>query len=66
MDLYPEDKTGVLAGQICCQSEAGAAKHAQLEMAGWRVIVIWECETRDEDVLRFRLARLFGLDEQAV
>lgn len=30
-------------------------KQAQLEALGWRVVVIWECETRDLDALRARL-----------
>jgi len=27
---------------------------------GWRVIVVWECETRNQTKLRKRLQRLFG------
>ena len=34
-----------------------------LEADGWRVLVIWECETRDTDSLRSRLAMFFcGLE----
>jgi DNA mismatch endonuclease (patch repair protein) len=29
-----------------------AAIISNLEQAGWRVLVIWECQTRDEDQLR--------------
>lgn len=35
---------------------------AALKAAGWTVLVIWECETRDQAALRIRLARLFGLE----
>lgn len=31
--------------------ERDARKAGQLESAGWRVLVIWECETRDTDAL---------------
>jgi DNA mismatch endonuclease (patch repair protein) len=37
------------------------AEHlASLEAAGWRTIVIWECETMDIAVLRRRLRRFLG------
>lgn len=32
----------------------------ELKSLGWRVITIWECETRDEAKLARRLARWFG------
>ncbi|AGG87595.1 very short patch repair endonuclease [Rhodanobacter denitrificans] len=35
---------------------------AALEIDGWTVHVIWECETRDMAALEIRLAKLFGLD----
>jgi len=31
-----------------------------LEGMGWRVAVIWECETADSDSLRKRLRELLG------
>jgi DNA mismatch endonuclease, patch repair protein len=31
-----------------------------LQQAGWRVIVVWECQTRDADKLSARLRRLIG------
>ena len=33
----------------------------RLRRAGWKVIVIWECQVRDVERLRKRLARLFDL-----
>jgi DNA mismatch endonuclease (patch repair protein) len=38
-----------------------ALTRLQLEEAGWRVIVIWECETRDAGELAWRLLNEFGL-----
>jgi DNA mismatch endonuclease (patch repair protein) len=34
--------------------------HSGLEEMGWRVAVIWECETADSDGLRKRLKGLLG------
>lgn len=33
-----------------------ARKHQELEDLGWRVLVVWECETRDLKSLKRRLA----------
>jgi DNA mismatch endonuclease (patch repair protein) len=35
---------------------------ARLVEQGWRVIVIWECETRDHTALREQLARMLNLE----
>jgi len=32
-----------------------AKNKADLEMLGWRTVVIWECETRSSDLLRMHL-----------
>lgn len=34
----------------------------ELRRLGWRVIVVWECETRDLDKLARRLTRLLPRD----
>lgn len=36
-----------------------AANYQELKELGWRVIVVWECETREPSRLRLRLRRLF-------
>lgn len=33
---------------------------AALRANGWKPLIVWECETRDEDVLRKRLAAFLG------
>ena len=40
-------------------------KQALLMEQGWRVIVIWECETRDREALRDQLARWLELEAPA-
>lgn len=42
--------------------ERDSRKTEQLERAGWRVFVIWECETKDERRLRNILIRIFHLN----
>jgi DNA mismatch endonuclease (patch repair protein) len=41
--------------------ERDARKTAQLEALGWRVLVVWECETRDQSALEKRLRGDFSL-----
>lgn len=38
---------------------------AKLKRAGWQVLVVWECWTRDLDMLRRRLEAFLG-DEKAI
>ncbi|MBT8768734.1 very short patch repair endonuclease [Metapseudomonas boanensis] len=43
--------------------ERDAKKEAQLCELGWRVIVVWECETKQRESLIDRLRREFALAE---
>jgi DNA mismatch endonuclease (patch repair protein) len=40
-----------------------ARKENELKTAGWRVEIVWECETRNPDLLRARLKSLLLCDE---
>lgn len=43
--------------------ERDVKKEAQLRELGWRILVVWECETRDSEELKNRLRRDFpGVD----
>lgn len=45
-------------------NQARDAKHiAALKELGWRVEVIWECQTRDPDRLNARLSELFARND---
>ncbi|MEQ6491905.1 very short patch repair endonuclease [Pseudomonas aeruginosa] len=46
--------------------ERDARKESQLRELGWRVLIIWECETRDRRELMMRLRREFDLHDLAV
>ncbi len=37
-----------------------ARTRRRLRALGWRVIVVWECQTRDRDKLAARLRRLLA------
>lgn len=41
--------------------ERDARKEEALRALGWRVLIVWECETRDPITLEARLRREFGL-----
>jgi len=41
--------------KLAANAERDARNEAALREAGWQVIVVWECETRDEAALRTRL-----------
>jgi DNA mismatch endonuclease (patch repair protein) len=37
-------------------------KEQELKEVGWRVLTVWECETRQPELLSHRLSEAFGLD----
>lgn len=39
--------------------ERDAEKNRDLRKLGWRVVVVWECETKSQEKLRKKLRRLF-------
>ena len=39
--------------------ERDKSNEKQLALLGWRVVIVWECETRSRELLRQRLADLF-------
>lgn len=50
--------------KVARNQERDKTAQASLRDHGWNVLVIWECETRNEDALRKRLAAfLFNGDE---
>jgi DNA mismatch endonuclease Vsr len=56
----PKTRTAFWQAKFLRNTERDAAAEAALRSAGWRVIVVWECElVTDSDVLR-RLAKLLG------
>ena len=52
----PKSRVGFWAEKFRRNVERDARVRAELEAAGWRVIVVWECETRDRLALATRLS----------
>ncbi|MFG8730413.1 very short patch repair endonuclease [Pseudomonas aeruginosa] len=46
--------------------ERDARKASELEALGWRVLLVWECETRDLAALEERLRRDFSLSSSTL
>ncbi|WP_281063262.1 very short patch repair endonuclease [Ancylobacter gelatini] len=52
----PKSRSEYWAQKFRRNVERDAANEAALENMGWRVIVVWECETADSELLLLRLA----------
>lgn len=50
----PKSHQEFWAAKLAGNVERDKRNHAALESAGWKVIVIWECETRDPKLLGTR------------
>ena len=57
----PKSNSGYWGGKLRRNVERDAEVRARLESDGWRVLVIWECETRDAEALRATLADFLGV-----
>ncbi|MCT5662793.1 DNA mismatch endonuclease Vsr [Pseudomonas aeruginosa] len=57
----PKTRTDYWLPKFKSNEERDARNIAQLEDAGWRVIVIWECEARASTELESRLRKEFNL-----
>lgn len=52
----PKSRVAFWQDKFAANVARDAAAKEALEKMGWRVITIWECETKDERTLRHRLA----------
>lgn len=57
----PKTRQDFWLPKFAANVERDARKEAQLEELGWRVLTIWECETRDIQSLEQRLRQEFAL-----
>lgn len=51
----PKSRVEFWTAKLEGNRERDARKIAALEEAGWRVLVVWECETKDKELLGERL-----------
>jgi len=56
----PGSNIGYWAPKLRRNTERDAAARAALEARGWEVLIVWDCETRDESALRIRLSNFLG------
>lgn len=61
----PRSRTDFWEAKFAANVERDRRNELALNQAGWKVITVWECETRDVDALRRRLASCLGQESGA-
>lgn len=59
----PASNVGFWNAKLDANAKRDRANIEKLRKLGWRVLVIWECQARVEDLLSRRLSRFFGAAE---
>lgn len=60
VDKMPKSRIDYWQPKIAANRLRDARKRRQLSALGWRSLVIWECQTRDEAKLTRKLLRFLG------
>lgn len=60
----PKTRQDFWLPKFAANVERDSRKEAQLQELGWRVLTVWECETRDLQSLEQRLRREFALPDE--
>ena len=61
----PKSRTGFWLEKFAANVDRDARQEAALKALGWRVFIIWQCETKDEAAVERRLAALTKRDRTA-
>ena len=61
----PKSRAAFWAEKFAANVERDVRQEAALRALGWRVLVIWQCETRDEAAVERKLSGLVGFDRAA-
>lgn len=56
----PKSRTATWAGKFAANVERDARQQTALTSLGWRFLVVWECETKNEAAVERRLAASIG------
>jgi DNA mismatch endonuclease, patch repair protein len=56
----PKSRPEYWLPKIARNRERDKAAVAALRVLGWKVLTIWECQTKDHDALRGRIAKFLG------
>lgn len=62
----PKSKLDYWGPKLEANRERDARKAAELEALGWRVLTIWQCETKDDDTLSAILLPMLQPIEKAI
>lgn len=62
----PNSNTGYWTNKLARNVERDAEVQAELQRLGWRVLVIWECETKNREALAERLREFLGPKGEAL
>ena len=54
----PKSRTDFWTEKFAANMDRDARQESALRKLGWQVLVIWQCETKDEEVVEHRLAGL--------
>lgn len=60
----PKRNAEFWAGKFAANVSRDATNEKALSLAGWRVMTVWECETKNLVALRDRIIEFFGLSGQ--
>lgn len=63
---FPSSRTDFWASKFAANVARDAEKTAALRAQHWKVLVVWECEIRDQYSLALRLAEQLGMPELEV
>ena len=58
----PKSRIAFWTEKFAANVERDARQQAALRMLGWRVLVVWQCETKDEAAVERELAKLIRCD----
>ncbi|MGA4232091.1 very short patch repair endonuclease [Ralstonia nicotianae] len=61
LTAVPKTRTEFWMAKFEANQRRDARNREELQALGWRVLEIWECETRRPAMVRVRLAEFFGL-----
>ena len=56
----PKSRTAIWAEKFAANVQRDARQQTALRSLGWRILVVWECETKDEAAVERRLGVLIG------
>jgi DNA mismatch endonuclease (patch repair protein) len=62
----PKSRLEYWSPKLEANRERDAANVARLEGAGWEILIVWQCETRDREALEARLAKFVDGIEKSI